>query len=74
MDAGEIRRGEGIGQEGLEQMEGLFATEGPGLAGAPAAPASAAPKKLRREARPSMRSAVVWSEILGKPKALRGKR
>ena len=28
----------------------------------------------RRAARPSMRSAVVWAEILGKPKALRNRK
>lgn len=73
MDAEEIRLGEGAGQEGLEQQEGVTSAEGPVRAAV--SPASAAaPKMLRREARPSMRSAVVWSEILGKPKALRGKK
>ena len=73
MDAEEIRLGEGAGQEGLEQQEGVTSAEGPVREAVPSAPA-AATEKSRREARPSMRSAVVWSEILGKPKALRGKR
>ena len=76
MDAREIRdeafQEEGFGQEGTWQTEGVEQTEGPKKPpAAPRAAAPAAPKKTRRGAMPGMRSAVVWSEILGKPRALR---
>jgi hypothetical protein len=78
----EIRLGEGAGRmEGFIQTEGVSQTEGVGqmggtgrtvTSGAPAP--SAAPKRQVLGGLPSMRSAIVWSEILGKPKALRGKK
>ena len=81
MNSEEIRLGEGLGTEGLGQMEGIGQMEGvgymegtkktvPSRASAP----SAAPKRQVRSGLPSMRSAVVWAEILGKPKALKGRR
>ena len=78
----EIRLGEGAVQlegvsqtEGIGQMEGVGTVEGRRKTVASRAPApSAAPKKQIRSGLPSMRSAVVWAEILGKPKALRGRK
>ena len=78
----ELRPGEGAVQlegvsqtEGVGQMEGVGYMEGrrktvPFRAPAP----SAAPKRQVLGGLPSMRSAIVWAEILGKPKALRGRR
>ena len=77
MSPGEIRPEEGFGTEGfgtegLVQTEGIGYMEGPERpAAAKAAAAPAAPKKTVRSAMPGMRSAVVWAEILGKPRALR---
>ena len=66
---------QGIGlTEGTGQMEGAGIMEGTGKTAAPRASAPAAPKSAARSARPAMRSAVVWAEILGKPKALKGRR
>ncbi len=81
MAAAVIRPEEGFGTEGTIQTQGIGLTEGLGIVeGTPknvtsrvAAP-SASPKNTIRSAMPAMRSAVVWSEILGKPKALRGRR
>ena len=85
MDSDVIRPiGEGMGTEGLIQTQGIGLTEGLGVMEGTAKSvtsrlptaraASAAPKSPRRSGLPSMRSAVVWAEILGKPKALRGRR
>ena len=41
---------------------------------AQAAPEATVRKRQLPGAMPSMRSAVVWAEILGKPKALKGRR
>ena len=77
-----LERLDGLGvMEGVGSLEGSLQTEGVGHAEGPApvkpnaaqAPA-AAPKKRLREGMPTMRSAVIWSEILGRPKALRGKK
>ncbi len=72
---------EGMGTEGLFQTQGIGLTEGlgivegaPGKAASRASAPSAAPKKTVLSAMPTMRSAVIWSEILGKPKALRGRK
>ena len=68
---------EGMGLEGVLQTQGIAQTEGLGImegvaksAPSRAAASSAPPKPPLRSAFPSMRSAVVWAEILGKPKAL----
>ena len=81
MAAGAIRPEEGFGTEGVLQTEGVGLTEGLGImegtkksVTSRAAAPSAAPNSTVRRALPSMRSAVVWSEILGRPKALRGRR
>ena len=73
---------EGMGTEGLFQTQGIGLTEGLGIVeGVPAkaasraaAPSAAPPKRTVLSAMPTMRSAVIWSEILGKPKALRGRK
>lgn len=76
-----IRLEEGFGTEGLGQTEGIGQMEGVGqmegtkkIAPSRAPAPSAAPKRQIRSGLPSMRSAVVWAEILGKPKALKGRR
>ena len=76
-----IRPAEGFGTEGFVQTEGIGQMEGVGMmegtaknAASKARTVSAAPKRQIRSGLPSMRSAVVWAEILGKPKALRGRR
>ena len=81
MNAEEIRLGEGIGTEGFGQTEGIGQMEGVGYmegtrknAPSRASAPSAAPKRQVRSGLPSMRSAVVWAEILGKPKALKGRK
>ena len=81
MAPGAIRPEEGFGTEGIIQTEGVSQMEGVGImegtkktvAPRAAAP-SAAPNRQIRSGLPSMRSAVVWAEILGKPKALKGRR
>ena len=70
----EIRLTEGVGWEGSLQTEGPIPPKGGGKAAAPRAAAAPAPEGQSRRSFPSMRSAVVWAEILGKPKALRGRR
>ena len=71
-----IGAAEGVGgKEGSLQTEAVGHMEGAAPVRPKAAPApTPALKKRLREGMPTMRSAVVWSEILGKPKALRGKR
>ena len=62
--------------EGIVSTEGAVSTEGHPVrrAAAPVKPAAPARKKRLPGGMPSMRSAVVWSEILGKPRALKGRR
>ena len=78
-----VRLEEGFGTEGVVQLEGVGQMEGVGHMEGPertvqpvvrASAAASAPKKTARAAMPGMRSAIVWAEILGKPKALRGRR
>ncbi len=66
----------GIMAEEAPILEGAVSTEGPPVrrAAAPVKPAAPARKKRLPGGMPSMRSAVVWSEILGKPRALKGRR
>ena len=81
MAAAVIRPEEGFGKEGTIQTQGIGLTEGLGImegtkksVTSRAAAPSAAQKRQIRSGLPSMRSAVVWAEILGKPKALKGRR